>query len=141
MATESMAPTVKDKQIKANRIKLAVGEKWATSEDAEVVRLREGSVDEAGMRHIEFVKDESGANNRQQCMNYRKLGYEVRDMGDYYDCVISQEQYLVNKKTLVEDPAFARVQRKAKHKDARSGMDEEFTEQSEAVSSKDVLGL
>lgn len=77
----------------SKRITLARGSAWQTSVDAEEIRLREGTVDEKGMRNIEYVKDDSGSMNRATCLAYEKMGYTRSDKGDYIIFSIPDDVY------------------------------------------------
>lgn len=139
MAVEYPAPTAKERQRKANMVVLARGERWARKADPEAIRLSEGTVDENGIRHIEFVKDDQGAYNRQQIRNYEKLGYEKKDMGDYIDLSISDKVYRETVEANQHSMGIARVQKKHGPDPNEKGLDHsEFVQTEETVSSKDL---
>jgi len=139
MAVEHMPPTAKQKQAKQNRVILARGEKWQRAVDPEEIRLAEGTVDENGIRHIEFVKDDQGAYNRQQMRNYQKLGYERTDHVDYVDMSIPDSVYKEKIESAQHATGIARVQKKHKADPEEQGLDHsEFVLTDETVSSKDL---
>lgn len=138
MATEAAPPTKADKVRKQNRILLARGEKWQKWVDAEDIRLTEATVDENGIRHIEFMKDNNDAYNRSQLRNYEKMGYTIEDKEYYYDVTIPDAVY----REKIEKPNQEKgIRQVTRHKEARTtdGLTSSFEDVSETVSSKDLL--
>jgi hypothetical protein len=75
-------------------------EQWRrglTADDLNEIRLREGSVDEHGMRVITLEKDEPKY-DRPRLREYKTLGYEVTDNEYEYVLTMSQEDYLAREK-------------------------------------------
>lgn len=88
MPSESR-PKIKDSTI---TIKRSNGRTWNVS--VEELRLREGTVDDKGVRHIKLYKDDGEQGERDKLTaGYRLLGYEIKDCGYYIDCTISDSVY------------------------------------------------
>ena len=67
--------------------------KWVI--DREEMRLREGAVDENGMRHTPYVKDTENSGQDAAMVNrYRQLGYEIKDEGYQYIFSIKNSIFL-----------------------------------------------
>ena len=137
MATEAPPQTKGQRVAKQNRVLLAKGEKWQRWVDAEDIRLAESTVDENGVRHIEFVKDDKESYNRQQMRNYQKLGYKIEDMGYYYDCTIPNSEYLSKIEKKQHDQGLAQVSRHNTKKDT-DGLESSFEDSVETVSNADL---
>lgn len=138
MATEAPPKTQAEKAKTKNRVLLARGEKWQRWVDAEDVRLTESTIDENGIRNIEFVKDDQESYNRQQIRGYEKMGYTVTDKGYYYVCSIPDSVYRETIEKVQHERGVAQVRR---HKGAKTpeGLDSSFEDTYETVSSSDLV--
>lgn len=137
MATEAPPATKGERTRKQNRLLLARGEKWQRWVDAEDIRLAEATIDEKGMRNIEFVKDDRESYNRQQIRSYEKLGYEIVDKGYYFICSIPDAKYRETIEKVQHDRGIRQV---SKHKPTKTqdGLDSSFEDTIETVSNSDL---
>lgn len=138
MASEAPPKTAGDRVKKQNRIMLARGEKWQRWVDAEDIRLAESTVDENGMRNIEFVKDDKESYNRQQIRNYERMGYTVTDKGYYFVCSIPDDIY----RNTIEKAQHERGLRQVtKHKTTKTeeGLESSYGETGDTISNSDLM--
>ena len=111
------------------------GRTMKASELDELKRLREGTVDETGMRNIEYIRGDAPSDH-SAIANYRRLGYEMVDEGWRVVFKISQEEFL---KRQADAQAAYHAQRSA----ARGSKSHEFymdETKAEAPVRSDALG-
>jgi hypothetical protein len=137
MASEAPPKTQGDKAKTQNRVLLARGKDWQRWVDAEDIRLAESTVDEHGMRNIEFVKDDKESYNRQQMRGYERMGYKVEDKGYYFICSIPDEVYRKTIEKAQHDRGNVQFSR---HKPTKTndGLESSFEDSHESVSSSDI---
>ncbi len=138
MASEAPPKTNGDRARAQNRVLLAKGEKWQRWVDAEDIRLTESTVDEKGMRNIEFIKDDKESYNRQQIRNYERMGYKVEDKGYYFVCSIPNAVYLKTIEKAQHDRGNVQCSR---HKTTKTqdGLESSFEDSHETVSSSELV--
>ncbi len=137
MASEAPPKTAGERARAQNRVLLARGEKWQRWVDAEDIRLTESTVDEHGMRNIEFVKDDKESYNRQQIRNYEKMGYTVADKGYYFVCSIPDDVYRKTIEKSQHDRGNVQVSRHKVTK-TQDGLESSFEDSHETVSSSEL---
>ena len=138
MASEAPPKTAGERARTQNRVLLAKGEKWQRWVDAEDIRLTESTVDEKGMRNIEFVKDDKESYNRQQIRNYEKMGYTVTDKGYYFICSIPDDVYRKTVEKAQHDRGNVQVSRHKVTK-TQDGLESSFENSHETVSSSELV--
>lgn len=69
-------------QQRADTIMLAAGKPWQREEDRELLRLREGTVDENGLRVIHYTKDDMASTNRAKRLEMTNLNYTCEETED-----------------------------------------------------------
>lgn len=74
-------------------VTMAKGKPWSRQVDAELLRLREGSVDEHGMRRITMTKQESMNDNMAEIRRRKAQGYEVAEEAYQYVFSMPQEKW------------------------------------------------
>lgn len=111
MASERPVGRPKGKSNNGAMVTLAKGKPWETQESREVLRDRERTVDEQGNRHIEWLKDDSTMENNRMVRQYKTLGYDIKDHGEYLEAIIPDSVYRKNIEAKQHQDGIDRVSR------------------------------